>query len=104
MKKQGAGGRPLQEQPCTTEQGETDRCLQMNRLRARSHHGPRSWTSGREVFGHIYATVGQDPRDSKSNRLHVDIIFQFASIHSRYILSIDSSKMIGKGPEDLSLN
>ena len=30
--------------------------------------------------------VGQEPSDSKSSRLHVDIIFRFCVIHLRYIL------------------
>ena len=33
------------------------------------------------------STVGQDPHDSKSNQLHVDI-FWFRFIHSRHILAI----------------
>ena len=39
--------------------------------------------------------VGQDPSDSKSSRLHVDIIFRCCFIHLRYIPYVDSSKMIG---------
>ena len=41
--------------------------------------------------------VSQDPCDSKSNRLHVDI-FRFC-FHSFEVHSIDSSNMIGKFPE-----
>ena len=56
----------------------------------------------REVFGAY--TVGRDPCDSKSNRLHVDI-FQFWCIHSFEVYSIiDSSKMIGKYSEVLNFN
>ena len=40
--------------------------------------------NAREVF-RAYI-VGQDPSDSKPNRLHVHI-FQFCSIHLRYILA-----------------
>ena len=51
------------------------------------------WISAREVFGHVYI-VGQDPRDSKSSRLHVDIFrFRFHSFEVYFY--IDSSKMIG---------
>ena len=47
-------------------------------------------------FLKFWGIVGQDPSDSKSSRLHVDIIFQFCfhsfeEVHS----SIDSSQMIG---------
>jgi hypothetical protein len=38
--------------------------------------------NAQEVFGAYI--VGQDPSDSKSSRLHVDI-FRFAFIHLRYI-------------------
>ena len=41
--------------------------------------------------------VGQDPSDSKSNQLHVDII-RFG-VDSFEVYSIHSSKMIGKSPE-----
>ena len=40
--------------------------------------------------------VGQDPSDSKSNQLHVDII-RFG-VGSFEVYSIHSSKMIGKSP------
>ena len=46
--------------------------------------------------------VGQDPSDSKFNRLHVDI-FQFC-FHSFEVYSIDSSKMTGDSPEVLKFN
>ena len=46
--------------------------------------------------------VGQDPGDSKSNRLHVDI-FRFC-FHSFEVYSIDSSKMIGNSPEVSNFN
>jgi len=46
--------------------------------------------------------VGQDPSDSKSTRLHVDI-FRCCFIHLRYLL-IDSSKMIGDSPEVSDFN
>ena len=46
--------------------------------------------------------VGQDPSDSKSIRLHVDILrFGF---HSSEIYSIDSSKMIDNPPEVSNFN
>ena len=41
--------------------------------------------------------TGQDPSDSKSNRLHVDI-FRFC-FHSDELYSTDSSQMIGNSPE-----
>ena len=49
--------------------------------------------------------VGQDPRDSKPNRLHVDIIFWFC-FHSfeEVYSSIDSSKMFGNSPEVSNFN
>ena len=46
--------------------------------------------------------VGQDPSDSESNRLHVDI-FRFC-FHSFEVYSIDSSKMIGNFPEVSNFN
>ena len=45
--------------------------------------------------------VGQDPSDSKSNWLHVDIV-RFCCFHSFEVYSIDFSKMIGKFPEVLN--
>ena len=47
----------------------------------------------------FYCIVGQDPSDSKSSRLHVDIVFRycFHSLEEVYS-SIDSSKMIGNSP------
>ena len=60
------------------------------------------WTSARELSFWAYR-VGQDPSDSKSNRLHVDI-FRFWCFHSFEVCSIDSSKMIGKFPTVLNLN
>ena len=48
------------------------------------------------------SVVGQDPSDSKSNRLHVEILrFCF---HTFDVFSIESSKMIGKFPEVLNFN
>ena len=46
--------------------------------------------------------VGQDPSDSKSNRIHVDI-FRIC-FHSCEVYSIDSSNVIGKFPEVLNFN
>ena len=46
-------------------------------------------------------SVGQDPSDSKSKRLHVEI-FRFCCFHSfEEVYSIDSSKMVGKSPQVL---
>ena len=58
--------------------------------------------SVREVFGLTYI-VGQDPSDSKSNQLHVDI-FQVCCFHSVEVYSIDSSKMSGNSPEVFNFN
>ena len=45
---------------------------------------------------------GQDPSDSKSNRLHVDVVrFCFYSME---VYSIDSSKMVGNSPEVSNFN
>ena len=38
------------------------------------------------VPGKFLAIVGKDPSDSKSNRVHVDIIFWICLFHLRYIL------------------
>ena len=54
------------------------------------------------VPGKILGIVGQDPTDSKSNWLLVDM-FQFC-FHSFEIYSIDSSKMMGNPPEVSNLN
>ena len=54
------------------------------------------------VPGKFLGIVRQDPSDSESNRLHVDI-FQFCSL-SFEVYSIDSSKMIGKFPEVSNFN
>ena len=56
-----------------------------------------------EVFGHIYR-VGQDPSDSKSNWLHVDIIFRFCFDSFEVYSCIDSSRMMGNSPEVLTFN
>ena len=84
----------------------------------------------RAVPGKFLAIVGQDPSDSKSNRLHVDIfrfcsfqsfevcsnpsdsksnnlhvdIFRFCSFHSFEVCSMDSSQMIGNSPEVSNFN
>ena len=42
----------------------------------------REWQA---VPGKFLGIVGQDPSDSKFNRLHVDI-FRFCFIHLRYVL------------------
>ena len=47
------------------------------------------------VPGKFLGIVGQDPSDSKSNRLHIDI-FHFALFIGSVF--IDSSKMIGNSP------
>ena len=58
-------------------------------------------SSAREV---VWAyRVGQDPSDSKSNRLHVHI-FRFWCFHAFEVYSIDSSKMTGKLPDVLDFN
>ena len=46
------------------------------------------------VPGNLLGIVGQDPSDSKSNRLQVDT-FRFWCFHSFEVCSTDSSKMIG---------
>ena len=63
---------------------------------------PKPKDSGRyacEVPGKFLGIGGQDPCDSRFNRLHVDIFRYF--FHSCKVYFIDSSKMIGKFPEDL---
>ena len=56
-----------------------------------------------QVPGKFLSIVGQDPSDSKSNRLHVDI-FRFC-VHSLEVYSsIDSSETIGYSPEVLNSN
>ena len=55
-----------------------------------------------EVRGKFLGMVGQDPSDSESNRLHVDI-FWFC-FHTSEVYSIDSSKMICKFPAVLNFN
>ena len=64
----------------------------------------RSLTSpADQCLGSFWASiVGQDPCDSKSNRLHVDT-FQFC-FHSFEVYSIDSSEMIGNSSEVLNFN
>ena len=60
-------------------------------IRVEHHH---LWDSARELSFWAYRVV-QDPSDSKSNWLHVDI-FRFCCFHSFEVYSsIDSSKMIG---------
>ena len=54
------------------------------------------------VLGKFLGIVSQDPSDSKSNWLHVDI-FRFW-LYSFKIYSIDPSKMIGKFPEVSNFN
>ena len=49
------------------------------------------------VPGNFLGIVGQDPSDSKSNRLHVDI-FQFFFHSFEVYSSIDYFKMIGNSP------
>ena len=53
------------------------------------------------VLGKFLVRVGQDPSDSKSSWLHVDI-FQFCFMHLGY--TMDSSKMINNPPEVSSFN
>ena len=56
-----------------------------------------------QCLGSFWAyKVGQDPSDSKSSQLHVDI-FRFC-FHSFEINSIDSSKIICKFPKDSNFN
>ena len=53
--------------------------------------------SAAQCLGKFWGIVGRDPSDSKSSRLHVDILpFCF---HSFDVYSIDSSKMVGNSPE-----
>ena len=59
-------------------------------------------TSAREVSFWAYG-VGQDPSDSKSSRLHVDI-FRFFCFHSFEVNSINSSKIIGNPPKVSNFN
>ena len=47
--------------------------------------------------------VRQDPSDSKSNQLHVDI-FQFCFYSFEEVYSVDSSKMIRNSPEISNFN
>ena len=58
-----------------------------------------------QCLGRFWAyRVGQDPGDSKSSGLHVEIIFQFC-FHSFEVYSlIDSSKMIGNSPQVSNFN
>ena len=57
-------------------------------------------TNAREVCGHNL--VGQDPSDSKSNRLHVDIFR--CCFHSVGAYSIDSFKMLSNSHEVSNFN
>jgi hypothetical protein len=57
---------------------------------------------GPSAAGKFLGIVDQDPSDSKSNRLHVDI-FRFC-FHSFEIYSIDSSKMIDNSPKVPNFN
>ena len=52
--------------------------------------------------GKFLGIVGQDPCDSKSSQLHVDIIRFF--FHSFEVYSRYSSKMIGNSPEISNFN
>ena len=52
--------------------------------------------------GKFLSIVGQDPSDSKSNRLHVGI-YQFC-FHSFEIYSIDSSKLSDNSPKVSNFN
>ena len=54
------------------------------------------------VPGKFFGIVGEDPSDSKSNPLHVDI-FRFC-FHSFEVLSMDSSKLFGNSPEVSNFN
>jgi hypothetical protein len=55
------------------------------------------------VPGKSSGIVGQDPSDSKSNRLHVDI-FRLCFHSFEVYFSIDSSKTIGNTPEVSNFN
>jgi hypothetical protein len=56
----------------------------------------------RSVPGKFLGIVGQDPSDSKSSWLHVDILrFCFYSFEA---YSIDSSQMIGNSPKTSNFN
>ena len=48
--------------------------------------------------GKFLGIVGQDPSDSKSNRLHVLVL-----LYSFEVYSIDPSKMIDNSPRSLKL-
>ena len=65
--------------------------------------GPNStrWVSS-PVPGKFLGIVGQDPSDSKSNHLRVDI-FPIL-LYSFEVLSIDSSETIGNSPEVSNFN
>ena len=52
--------------------------------------------------GKFLGIVNQDPSDSKSNRLHIDIFRCY--FYSFKIYYIDSSKMIGNSPEVSNFN
>ena len=56
------------------------------------------------VPGKFLGILGQDPSDSKSNRLHVDIISQLCCFHSFGAYSIDSSKVSNVNQLFLKLN
>ena len=58
--------------------------------------------SPRAVPGKFLGIVSEDPTDSKSNRLHVDIFR--VCVHSCEVYFIDSSKIIGNSPEVSNFN
>ena len=55
------------------------------------------------ALGKCLGIVSQDPHDSKSSRLHVDI-FRFCFFIYLVYSSIDSSKMMGHSPEVSNFN
>ena len=59
--------------------------------------------SKEQSMGKFLGIVCQDPSDSKSNQLHVDI-FRFCLYSFEVLYSIDSSKMISKFPEVSNFN
>ena len=72
---------------------------------SRSFRSMTQTGSSRPVPRKFLGIVGQDPSDSKSNRLHIDIFrCCFHSFESFEVCSIDSSKMISNSPEVSNFN
>jgi hypothetical protein len=58
-----------------------------------ANHSIQKWVSLPPVPGKFLDIVGQDPSNSKSNRLHVDI-FRFCFIHLKYIPRIPLKRSV----------